>query len=67
MPLVVLGIVCVYVLVVGVADVVALTVVAMLVVWVVVGPHHDLLPEMFLPRGLPPELLIWYISSLDYT
>ena len=54
-----LGVVCVHVFVVGVADVVPLTVAVMLVVWVVIGPCCDLLPEMFLPRGLPLELLIW--------
>ena len=33
--------------------VVVLTVVATLVVWAAAGPHHDLLPEMYMPRGLP--------------
>ena len=38
---------------------VVLTVVPVLVAWSVADPHHVLLPEMSLPRGLPLELLIW--------
>ena len=59
MLLFVLCVVCGPVSVVGVADMVILTVVAMLIVWVVVGPPHDLQPEMILPRGLPLELIVW--------
>ena len=43
----------------GVVVRVVLTVVAALVVWAAVGPHCDLLPKMFSPRGLPLELLTY--------
>ena len=55
MPPGVIVVVCVDLLVVAVVW----TVAVMLVVWVAVGPHLDLLPEMFSPRGLPLELVIW--------
>ena len=40
---------------------VVLTVAAAPVAWSAAGPHGDLLPGMFLPRGLTLELLIWEI------
>ena len=58
MLLFVLGVVHVPAFVAWVADLVILTVAAMLIVWGVVGPPCDWQPEMFLPRGLPLELLV---------
>ena len=58
------------VIVVGVVDMIVVwvipTVTAMLVAWAAAGSCCDLLPEMFSPRGLPLDLLIWKIVSLDH-
>ena len=52
--------ICVIVVVYAVVVVgMVLTAVVVLLDWAAAGPHHDLLPGMFLPRGLPLELLIW--------
>ena len=59
MLLFVLGVVCGPAIVVWVADVVIPTVLVMIFAWAVGGPPCDWQPEMFLPRGLSLELLVW--------